>query len=323
MTRCDVVVYGLGLAGRTLLARLAEAGVDVVGHDPDRGWVRPATALAGVAMGKREHEEPCALALPMHLEAPSRFLAAMGKAGVDLVDVLAAHRHGVPTPVEWMLGPSESLEEEVEAARILGLRLDPAPGGFRLLDGTLAADEAGRHVVPSDPAVGELTVHTGGFVVGREGSARPREPWLMDKLMPVRWQSIPVATRGAPVITCSASVFQVADRLWGARWATPHLEVGETDPTPEPRVTAMLDALARQDGLSRGSGPARAVILTESCDGLPIVGPVPGQPRVAAVAGLGVMGRTWLPLVVDYLVAEPLGGPLVRLPACLGTARFR
>lgn len=181
---------------------------------------------------------------------------------------------------------------------------------------------------PSEPAEGEITVITGGF---------EQEPGLGGKLMPVRWQSIPVAS-GPPTTSRMGTVFAVDGRLWGARWATPHMEVGETAFTPEPRVTAMLHRLAEQDGIAlapRASPPGAvgalgrrranpiATVVAESCDGLPIIGPLPGRPRVAVLGGLGVMAHTWLPLAADHLVAAMLGGPEVRLPACLGTARFR
>ena len=113
------------------------------------------------------------------------------------------------------------------------------------------------------------------------------------------------------------------------------MEVGETVAEPAPAVTAMLQRLAEQDGIAipgarvrgrsagRSSG-ARAGIVAESCDGLPIVGPLPGRPRVGVLTGLGVAGRTYLPLAAEWLCDSVLGvSGGVRLPACLGTARFR
>jgi glycine/D-amino acid oxidase-like deaminating enzyme len=109
----------------------------------------------------------------------------------------------------------------------------------------------------------------------------------------------------------------------GARWATPHMEVGETVPEPEPRVTAMLERLTRHAfpgvGAVRG---VRAGIVGESCDGLPIVGPVPGRPRIVVCTGFGVAGLTYaLPCaraVVDGLLDRPGAG----VPAVFRVTRF-
>ena len=318
--QCDVVVIGLGLAGRAVFSRLAARGVDVVGFDPRVGWVRPGAAplFDTGALG---------LLLPCHLELPSRFWGAMGTAGAELLAAIAAHRErpGMAfeaTGVEWW---TEERAPELEACLRLGLRAEATARGFRLLDGGVAAaDTVG--VSASEPAEGELTLICTAF---------SGEHWLDDKVMPVRWQSIAVSAHH-PVISRGGSVFSVGGRLCGARWATPHMEVGETVAEPSDVVTAMLERLAVQDGITpipdarvrgrsagRSSDPGCAGIVAESCDGLPIVGPLPGRPRVGVLTGLGVAGLTYLPLAADWLVDSVLGAGSARLPACLGTARFR
>lgn len=304
MIGCDIVVQGLGLAGRTVFQRLADAGVDVVGYDPHTGWVRPGNAplWTPATLGLR---------LPCHLELPSRFLRSMGSAGIDLVAATAAHPgNGSPTGVDWV---HPDAEPELVACRELGLHVERIPGGFRLLDGAMEVDLSVR-TRPSEPADGELTVWA-GFA---------GEPWLQDKGMPVRWQSIGVR-RGPPTISRLGTVLAADGRLWGARWATPHLQIGETEPVPDPVVTATLVRLAEQDriGLPEALRQPMAGIVFESCDGLPIVGPIPGRPREAVITGFGIAGRIWLALAVDHLVASMLAGPVPALPACLGTARFR
>jgi glycine/D-amino acid oxidase-like deaminating enzyme len=308
--RCDVVVVGLGLAGRAVFRRLAAQGVDVVGVDPRVGWVRPGAAplFDTGALG---------LHLPCHLELPSRFDAAMGVAGAELVAAVAAQRDAAsdalfePVGVRWT---TDAPEAELAACGRLGLRAQAAPGGFRLLDAGVACAEEVR-VVAAEPAEGELTLICTAF---------SGETWLADKVMPVRWQSIAVEDHG-PVISRAGSVFSVAGRLCGARWATAHMEVGETVAEPSPAVTTMLERLAQQDGIAtKGHPAARAGIVAESCDGLPIVGPLPGRPRVGVLTGLGVAGRTYLPLAAEWLVASVLGSSGGQpLPTCLGTARFR
>ena len=318
--RCDVVVVGLGLAGRAVFRRLAAAGVEVVGFDPRVGWVRPgADPLFDTgALG---------LYLPCHLELPSRFEAAMGLAGAELIAAVAAQRDAENglfferAGVQWT---TDTPEPELAACVRLGLRAQAAPDGFRVLDGgVIRLDEVCAEA--AEPAEGELTLICTAF---------SGEPWLGDKVMPVRWQSIAVEDRGA-VVSRAGGVFSVGGRLCGARWATPHMEVGETVAEPAPAVTAMLQRLAEQDGIAipgarvRGrsagrSSDARAGIVAESCDGLPIVGPLPGRPRLGVLTGLGVAGRTYLPLAAEWLCDSVLGvSGGVRLPACLGTARFR
>lgn len=307
MIGCDIVVHGLGLAGRAVFQRLADAGVDVVGYDPRTGWVRPGDAplWTPATLGLR---------LPCHLELPSRFLRSMGRAGSDLVAAAAAHAgNGSPVGVDWVHADAEP---ELAACRELGLRVERIPGGFRLLDGAMEVDPPVR-TRPSEPAEGELTVWASWL----------GERWLQDKGLPVRWQSIGVR-RGPPTISRLGTVLAADGRLWGARWATPHLQVGETEPVPDAKVTATLVRLAEQDGIGlstalQASFQPTAGIVFESCDALPIIGPIPGRPREAVITGFGIAGRTWLALAVDHLVASMLAGPAPSLPACLGTARFR
>ena len=299
--RCDIVVYGLGLAGRLLFQRLAERGVDVVGYDPRCGWVRPGPTPLWAP-------DALALLLPCHLELPSRFLAAMGTEGVALLDAVAPFLPA-GSGVTWTCDDPNG---ELAACRALGLPAAASPLGFHLLGGGIATD-ALVGTRSARPAEGELTV----LATPWSGDA-----WLSDKVMPVRWQSIGVSPC-EPTISRAGSVFSVGGRLCGARWASPHAEVGETEPVANPRITQTLERLAGQDGLALDGSAPVAGIVAESCDGLPIVGPIPGRPRVGVLTGLGICGRTYLPLAVAHLAAEMLGDPEIPLPRCLGTARFR
>lgn len=154
--------------------------------------------------------------------------------------------------------------------------------------------------------------------------AGPADPWLADKGMPVRWQrvDVPGLRLDRPRVSRQATVWADTGTLVGARWATPHLEVGETDPTASPRVHTMLARLARQD-FDLPVGASVAGIVAESCDGLPIVGPIPGRPRVVVCVGFGAAGLTWgfgaAAAVVDGLLGRA-GDPV---PPALSTARFR
>ena len=137
MSRADVVVLGLGLAGRAVFQQLADARVDVVGFDPAVGWVRPGAA------GDPPLWSPPALGLrlPCHFELPSRFLAAMGTAGAELLAAVAEYPAAGVAGADWI---EPGFEAELAACRALGVRAVPVKGGFRLLDATVEVDEVVR-----------------------------------------------------------------------------------------------------------------------------------------------------------------------------------
>ncbi len=145
----------------------------------------------------------------------------------------------------------------------------------------------------------DVVVMCGGVDSGRI------EPFLADKLYPVRFQMQHLAgadATGVPPLSAQLSYLQMAPRpsgelvLGGCRWATPTLEVGERDATQlSPAVDARLTQV-RSGALGGILGDAVVVgrsagIMAFSCDGLPIVGPVPG--RVQHIVCTGWNGRPW------------------------------
>lgn len=73
----------------------------------------------------------------------------------------------------------------------------------------------------------------------------------------------------------------------GARWATQHMEAGETDPVTLAVVQDRIDDFA-QRRLGTTEALARwAWIETTTCDGLPLVGAVTGSPRLLVCTGFG------------------------------------
>ncbi len=110
--------------------------------------------------------------------------------------------------------------------------------------------------------------------------------------------------------------------LSGCRWATPHLEVGETDedtlsPAVDDRLTAMLARL--WPGLEPASRWAGIAAFT--CDGLPLLGPLPGRPRQVACAGYG--GADWsFALRAGQAVAQGLLTGVTGVPDRFSLARF-
>jgi glycine/D-amino acid oxidase-like deaminating enzyme len=141
-------------------------------------------------------------------------------------------------------------------------------------------------------------------VVASGWQARLLDAAFEDTLYPVRHQR---QRRGPGSVTLPSSLSTQGSYLLcrpdaagglvcaGARWATQHLEAGETDEDrPSPKVSAAQDRFLSDRLAPVAGGPpveTQASISAYSCDGLPIVGPLPGRP--ALLACLGWNGRPW------------------------------
>ncbi|MCB9792383.1 MAG: FAD-binding oxidoreductase [Alphaproteobacteria bacterium] len=81
----------------------------------------------------------------------------------------------------------------------------------------------------------------------------------------------------------------------GARWASPHMEVGEADASVvNIDITEKLLAFARRRFPQLGEAAPLAAwsrVQANACDGLPFVGPLPGRGRVVACTGF--CGQEW------------------------------
>lgn len=233
---------------------------------------------------------------------------------------------------QWGL-PVEPLDADQVAVRLHGARLgpgwwDPRGGWVDPAEGVAQvaawATDAGATVVhgatvthtrdgrPETEVHGECGgrpfVVRADVVVHAAGLAeRSLDPFFDDKVFPVRFQMQrlrrrPAAPGPLPPFSAQLSYLQGAPRadgavvLGGCRWATPHLETGETDATSlSPAVDDKLTAV-RQGVLGPCLGDSEVVarhagIMTFTCDGLPIVGPLPG--RVGHLSLLGWNGRPW------------------------------
>jgi glycine/D-amino acid oxidase-like deaminating enzyme len=184
-----------------------------------------------------------------------------------------------------------------------------------------------------------LTVHladrtvTAEVVVWAAGAAcQQLHPDFRDTVWPVRVQSVATADgvgaagvpgRGQHGHLAWSATGQGARVLTGCRWATPHLEVGETDeqalsPAVDEKLHTMLDRLWPGIVATR----SWAGIAAFTCDGLPLVGPLPGHPRQVACVGYG--GADWsFALRAGQAVADGLlTGETPGLPARFSPARF-
>jgi sarcosine oxidase subunit beta len=122
--------------------------------------------------------------------------------------------------------------------------------------------------------------------------------WLEDKVVPVREQalktspvslSVPGVTRAGYGYTTLRQLSDGCLMVSGCRWATSHMELGEVDDS------VVVDKIQRKldETISRlypDLSPPRvtdrwAWLYARTCDMLPIVGPVPGNPRVVMCTG--------------------------------------
>lgn len=180
------------------------------------------------------------------------------------------------------------------------------------------ADGVHVHTTHHGDVTAELVVFAG------EVLSRSLDPWLTDALVPVREarlmlardRALPLGVRAAFGWTTAWSDAQGHLGIAGCRWASPHLEEGETDDrTVHPLVAERLEATARR--FFPGTGDVLATtawIQAGTCDGLPLVGPLPDDPcRVACVgfsgneAGLGV--RCALAVAEGILTGRAEGVP--------------
>ena len=132
------------------------------------------------------------------------------------------------------------------------------------------------------------------LVVVAAGAWAPEvEPWFQEKVFPVRAQhrlepqSEPPGALGRSqhgYMTWGPA--QGGRLLSGCRWASPHLEIGESTLELNAKVGQKLREFSeRRGGASNEEVQEWASIMAFSCDGLPILGPVPGRPRIVACVG--------------------------------------
>lgn len=202
-------------------------------------------------------------------------------------------------PQGGWLDPQSAVAVVAERARAAGAQIVHGATVTHTRDGRPETEVHGHTTTGPFMLRADVVVHAAGM------SENQLDPFFGDKLYPVRFQMqhIRLATPGhPPALSSQLSYVQGAPRtdgsyvLGGCRWATPHLEAGEADPFAlSDAVDGKLEAV-RTGLLGSALGPGEVVgrsagIMTFTCDGLPIVGPLPG--RVGHLACLGWNGRPW------------------------------
>lgn len=208
---------------------------------------------------------------------------ALGTEGLDIA--LCFEEDGVIDPATAV----SSLAAQAEAA---GARIAV---GHRVLQ---IGDDRGsvRVTVEEGGATRELRAEV--VVFAANAWSRSVDPWFADKITPVREQALATAPIDATLPSPAGRAGygytfwrQLPDRrllVGGCRWATPHLEVGEQDDTVVvERVQARIEAFLQRHLPAAGAPITHrwSWIVGHACDGLPIVGPMPGAPRHVACAG--------------------------------------
>jgi glycine/D-amino acid oxidase-like deaminating enzyme len=326
VTNATVVILGGGLTGLATAVYLAREGIDdVIVVERDAHPWDPARSLEPVEPGVLEHAHRTDRALGRDRFAAllafldrNRELAAadgwLDPVGVswwardprEADDVLASaalhraldqevvhRREPFPTSAGYTLPRWGRLQPDATA------RLEAAAtaAGVRVLRGAVGYLEQVEPVVVSAGDVrveAEVAVLTAGF-----GCSALHER-LTGSLTPIREAALRVEG------TCPPGVHRTGHgwTLWtprddhtlvsGCRWATPHMEVGETDPRPHPRVLGRLEAFARDTlGLTGPIQDRWAWIAADTRDHLPLVGPLPGQPRVLVATGFASNPASW------------------------------
>jgi glycine/D-amino acid oxidase-like deaminating enzyme len=182
------------------------------------------------------------------------------------------------------------------------------------------------------PVLAEIVIVAAGI------GSRGVHPFFEEALYPVRLQvrrSAPLDSASGALSPVEACVARHRYEAWcataegglefsGCRWAEqPEMGAGvEDDVTLSDAVTQRQDAFVeRHLGDHPGaSGPVRrrwAGIVNYSCDGLPIVGPIPGSPRVLALTGWCGWGLSWIGEAVEAVSRAVLGEDLGIEPAAL------
>ncbi|MGB0641053.1 MAG: NAD(P)/FAD-dependent oxidoreductase, partial [Myxococcota bacterium] len=194
---------------------------------------------------------------------------------------------------------------------------------------TSITDEGSDLIVHTDSGQSiraDMVVMTGGAQI---------TPWADDKFHTIRHQAVATSPTGPHLSTpmhiqygyTSARQLDTGELLVsGCRWATPHLEVGETDDTViHPSVDRRLCAFLGQhfpDPAQAGITHRWTGIMTSTCDGLPIIGPLPGRPRIIACGGFGGFSWSLAPRAAQAVVEGIITGKATGVPACFSTRRF-
>jgi glycine/D-amino acid oxidase-like deaminating enzyme len=176
----------------------------------------------------------------------------------------------------------------------------------------------------SGQCLGELVVFADGWRVSSV------EPWFQEKVFPVRAQhywvpgSSPLKTAGRTqhgYLSWGPSMGGVV--VSGCRWGSPHMEVGETEPRLNAKISDHLAQFLKGFSVENSGSPVEwTSIMDFSCDGLPLLGPLPGQARKIACVGFGGQDLGLALACAEAVVEGILQGVTPAIPDRFYTSRF-
>lgn len=361
-THADVVVIGAGVAGCAVAHYLAEANVSVCVLEK-RGLGQGASGRCIGLPWHGLSDSPWRLNAAMGAEATDIVLQ-LSKENHSLLRALtglsATGCHWANTdtrePNEWLESLPDFARNQIPAREQLpsggrfttGIYLEtesalnPVQAIHRL---AAAAQSNGALIVTHAPVLEVMSVPTGTvvrtsthtitadavvFAAGAWG--QDVLPWLRDKIVSVREHvqgGTGLAVHAPPALRTQNGYIQWIQQndhwaISGARWASPHLEVGETDDTKTHAKIQNALTQFRDLHLDHRATPTHqwSYLWAKTCDGLPIVGPLPG--RSPWVCCTGFMGNDWgIGIRSAHAVVQGLlKGQAPGIPEWMTPARF-
>jgi|GEM_PF-4814871 len=189
---------------------------------------------------------------------------------------------GYTLPMGRCFSPVQLLSKLQKEARSLGVHI------LSNIEMTKIDDHCGGVQIICTQEELRKTINTDILIYCQHEQLPLLDPFFQDSLGSIRTQSI-AYTRSTNVLPvgCSAQYgyLKWCDRgqeriLSGCRWASPHFEIGESDDsTLVPAIESALITTAQDCFLEENVVPNRSwsVIERRSCDGLPLVGAIPGR----------------------------------------------
>jgi glycine/D-amino acid oxidase-like deaminating enzyme len=274
------------------------------------GWLHTAFGL-NAAFDAEESDEVAAASAA--LEAMGRGASPQPARDVDAALGGRGFGPGRIDPTEAQVRPRDVLQALWDRAKDAGAQLvtNAQVTGLRdTVDGT-------RVVLTQGELAADVIVLADGW------RTRDVDPWFADKVHPVRVHYRRYAPAGGPA-TPGFSAQQgwffggrdAEDGLIvsGARWATPHLEVLESDDTiVQEHVDTALGGLVERRlprWATAGLTHRWSAIAAATCDQLPIIGPLPGRANIVACCGWN--GRPWS---LAMRAAQAVSDGLLGLPS--------
>ncbi len=357
--RCDVAVIGGGLAG-LLAARALGSEADVVLVDGGPGPAAASSRCLGiVAAGGAESPARLASALGEARAAELwRWSADSCRRLLDLAEELgvpvgrggslrraigrveaAEWEASVPLLRAWTgldVTASEAVHVPGDGQLDPGLLLEALAGdrGVRRLAGPARIDRVGGDGV--ELALADRPLRAEMVVVAAGVGCPSVHGWFEPMLFPVRLQglrTLPISAGSVPIPCLARHRFEAwlqepsgALAFVGCRWAEqPEMEAGVTDDASisDAVLAKQRDFLARQlPDLELEVTETWTGIEAFSCDGLPLVGPLPGRARVIALTGWGGWGLSWIARAVADVTDSILGRGRPETPAVLAPRRM-